>query len=74
MRDDKNQIHTVRYEAVNAMLLNEFLKQHRKVQAQDKELHELRQCIETQKAESEELKSRLSVLEELVAKPHQKGN
>ena len=31
LRDDKNQIYSVRYEAVNAMLLNEFLKQHRKV-------------------------------------------
>ena len=30
---DKNgEIYTVRYDAVNAMLLNEFLKEHRKVQ------------------------------------------
>jgi Chaperone of endosialidase len=29
--DDKGQLSTVRYEAVNAMLLNEFLKEHRKV-------------------------------------------
>jgi hypothetical protein len=32
MRDDHGEIYTVRYEAVNAMLLNEFLKEHRKVQ------------------------------------------
>jgi len=32
MRDDRGEIYTVRYEAVNAMLLNEFLKEHRKVQ------------------------------------------
>jgi septal ring factor EnvC (AmiA/AmiB activator) len=32
MRDDKGEIYTVRYEAVNAMLLNEFLKEHRNVQ------------------------------------------
>lgn len=31
VRDDKGEIYTVRYEAVNAMLLNEFLKEHRKV-------------------------------------------
>lgn len=31
-RDDKGQIYSVRYEAVNAMLLNEFLKEHREVQ------------------------------------------
>src|SRR5437868_15525846 len=29
-RDDNGKIYTVRYEAVNAMLLNEFLKEHRK--------------------------------------------
>jgi hypothetical protein len=29
-RDDKGEIYTVRYDAVNAMLLNEFLKEHRK--------------------------------------------
>ena len=32
MRDDNGEIYTVRYDAVNAMLLNEFLKEHRKVQ------------------------------------------
>jgi Chaperone of endosialidase len=32
MRDDSGEIYTVRYEAVNAMLLNEFLKEHRTVQ------------------------------------------
>jgi trimeric autotransporter adhesin len=31
-RDDDGQPYTVRYEAVNAMLLNEFLKEHRTVQ------------------------------------------
>jgi hypothetical protein len=33
-RDDEGKAYTVRYEAVNAMLLNEFLKEHRKVEAQ----------------------------------------
>ncbi len=28
VRDDKGEIYSVRYEAVNAMLLNEFLKEH----------------------------------------------
>src|SRR4029077_18447628 len=32
--DHDGQPYTVRYEAVNAMLLNEFLKEHRKVQEQ----------------------------------------
>jgi hypothetical protein len=34
-RDDQGKPYTVRYEAVNAMLLNEFLKQHAKVQEQE---------------------------------------
>jgi hypothetical protein len=32
VRDDQGKPYTVRYEAVNAMLLNEFLKEHRKVE------------------------------------------
>jgi hypothetical protein len=32
VRDENGDIYTVRYEAVNAMLLNEFLKEHRKVE------------------------------------------
>jgi hypothetical protein len=31
-RDGEGKVYTVRYEAVNAMLLNEFLKEHSKVQ------------------------------------------
>ena len=32
MRDENGEIYTVRYDAVNAMLLNEFLKEHHQVQ------------------------------------------
>ena len=32
VRDQEGKAYSVRYEAVNAMLLNEFLKEHRKVQ------------------------------------------
>ena len=32
VRDDNGEIYTVRYDAVNAMLLNEFLKEHKKVE------------------------------------------
>jgi uncharacterized coiled-coil protein SlyX len=32
VRDQNDEIYTVRYDAVNAMLLNEFLKEHRTVQ------------------------------------------
>ena len=41
-RDEKGQVYTVRYEAVNAMLLNEFLKEHRKVQEQEATIAQLK--------------------------------
>jgi hypothetical protein len=31
VRDERGKVYSVRYDAVNAMLLNEFLKEHRKV-------------------------------------------
>jgi hypothetical protein len=43
-RDEEGKPQTVRYEAVNAMLLNEFLKEHRKVE-------ELRSIISHQESE-----------------------
>src|ERR671937_438882 len=36
-RDDHGKPYTVRYEAVNAMLLNEFLKEHAKIEQQHKD-------------------------------------
>jgi hypothetical protein len=35
VRDTEGKPYTVRYEAVNAMLLNEFLKEHRKNEEQE---------------------------------------
>jgi uncharacterized coiled-coil protein SlyX len=40
VRDEKGEIYTVRYDAVNAMLLNEFLKQHRKIEQQERKIQE----------------------------------
>jgi Chaperone of endosialidase len=37
-RDEQGKPYTVRYEAVNAMLLNEFLKEHRKVEQLEKQV------------------------------------
>jgi hypothetical protein len=42
VRDEKGEIYTVRYDAVNAMLLNEFLKEHRKVEEQQATITELK--------------------------------
>jgi hypothetical protein len=42
VRDTAGRPETVRYEAVNAMLLNEFLKEHRKVQEQEATITQLK--------------------------------
>ena len=42
VRNNNGELLTVRYDAVNAMLLNEFLKEHRKVEEQGKTIAELR--------------------------------
>jgi hypothetical protein len=40
-RDREGKPHSVRYDAVNAMLLNEFIKAHRKIKEQSKRIEEL---------------------------------
>ena len=45
-RDKEGKVSTVRYEAVNAMLLNEFLKEHRKNQQQEATIARLEKQIE----------------------------
>jgi hypothetical protein len=40
VRDKNGEIYTVRYDQVNAMLLNEFLKEHRKGEQQDHKIQE----------------------------------
>ena len=50
LRDKDGNVNTVRYEQINAMLLNEFLKEHRRVEAQHTE-------IENQEATITELES-----------------
>jgi Chaperone of endosialidase len=40
VRDNDGEIYTVRYDAVNAMLLNEFLNEHRRVQKQTQKIQE----------------------------------
>ena len=45
--NDKGEVMTVRYDAVNAMLLNEFLKEHKKVEEQQASIAELKKEIGT---------------------------
>jgi predicted RNase H-like nuclease (RuvC/YqgF family) len=48
--DREGKPETVRYEAINAMLLNEFLKEHRRVQEQGSTIVELKNEIATLRA------------------------
>src|SRR5439155_1735449 len=50
VRDADGKVSTVRYEAVNAMLLNEFLKEHRKVQEQEVTITEVKSAGAKQEA------------------------
>jgi hypothetical protein len=54
-RDVQGKAYTVRYEAVNAMLLNEFLKEHRTVQEQKGTIAQLRQNFAKQQKQIEAL-------------------
>jgi len=50
---EKGEIYTVRYDAVNAMLLNEFLKEHKTVQEQKATIAQLKQDFESKLAEQQ---------------------
>ncbi len=53
VRDEDGKVMSVRYEAVNAMLLNEFLKEHRTVQEQKATIAQLRQDFQSRLAEQQ---------------------
>jgi hypothetical protein len=67
-RDADGKTYTVRYEAVNAMLLNEFLKEHRKVEALEKAMTEqqkenaaMRAMLKEQAAQIQKVSAQLEV-------------
>ena len=76
-RDDKGEIYTVRYEAVNAMLLNEFLKEHRRVDAQAKTIAGQAQAIAEEKKtnaeQQDQIRVLVSCLESLLTKTGGRG-
>jgi uncharacterized coiled-coil protein SlyX len=49
-RDEKGKVYSVRYDAVNAMLLNEFLKEHRKVREQEATITQIKSTLAKQDA------------------------
>ena len=72
MRDKKGEIYTVRYDAVNAMLLNEFLKEHRSVEklksAMAQQRKDFEEAIVQQQKTTEALVARLNEQEARIQK------
>jgi hypothetical protein len=59
IRDADGKPHAVRYEAVNAMLLNEFLKEHKKVEQEQATVAELKSTVAQQQKGMEVLTAQL---------------
>jgi len=59
VRDKEGKPYTVRYDQVNAMLLNEFLKQHRTVQELKKEVASLTATVKEQTAQIQNVNAQL---------------
>src|SRR5262245_11322036 len=55
VRDADGEPFTVRYDAVNAMLLNEFLKEHKKVEEQQASIADLKSTVALQRKEMQVL-------------------
>jgi hypothetical protein len=61
-RNNKGRVESVRYEMINAMLLNEFLKAHRKMEEQEATIARLKADGATQQAVISDLKKRLETV------------
>ena len=61
VRDGEGEIYTVRYDAVNAMLLNEFLKAHCKMEAQEAMMARQQEQIEALTAAVQRVSAQLEV-------------
>jgi len=66
VRDEQGKVMTVRYEAVNAMLLNEFLKEHRNVAEQESTIAELKTTIAQQQKQIEALTATVRKVSERI--------
>ena len=62
VRDEDGKINTVRYDAVNAMLLNEFLKEHRKVEEQQATITRLESKVAKQELAATQQQKQIEAL------------
>jgi Chaperone of endosialidase len=70
VRDKNGEIYTVRYDAVNAMLLNEFLKEHRTVQELKKQVAALTAGLQKVSAQLEAGKTTPQVVKQSLSRKH----
>ena len=68
VRDEDRKLMTVRYEAVNAMLLNEFLKEHRKVEDQQATIKRLESKAAKQELTAAQQQKQIETLTAIVQK------
>jgi len=61
IRDREGKPQTVRYEQINAMLLNEFLKEHQTVQELKKEILSLTSIVKVQAAQIQKVSAQIEV-------------
>jgi trimeric autotransporter adhesin len=61
VRDKEGKPYSVRYDPVNAMLLNEFLKAHRQMDEQQKQINALTRQIKDEATEIRKVKAELEL-------------
>jgi hypothetical protein len=59
VRDKNGELYTVRYDAVNAMLLNEFLKEHKKIEKLEATVADLATTVKEQAAHLQRVSAQL---------------
>jgi hypothetical protein len=69
VRDDQGKPYTVRYDAVNAMLLNEFLKEHRRVQDLESALEQLTASLQAQDLKIQKMSDQLAAARIRLVRP-----
>ena len=68
VRDEDGKVNTVRYDAVNAMLLNEFLKEHRKVEEQQATITRLKSKVAKQELTAAQQQKQIEALTASIQK------
>jgi hypothetical protein len=70
VHDAQGKVFTVRYDAVNAMLLNEFLKEHRRAEQEQREVAQLKESVAEQRRQLLLMSEKLDALARTHRKQH----